>query len=84
MNMENHGGMILTGTTSDMYTRAHWQSYQQRHLVAKQENMTKEMIHLTSQSTFVHISKGSLTCPKILQLRANYEYFTYPPKKGVL
>jgi hypothetical protein len=34
------------------------------HLVAKQEELAKEMMNLTLQSIFVHTSKGSLTYHK--------------------
>jgi hypothetical protein len=40
--MENNGGMISTRETPDLSTRALWQSYQQSHLVAKQEELAKE------------------------------------------
>jgi hypothetical protein len=38
--MENHGGMISTEET-DSSTIALWQSYQQSHLVEKQEEVAK-------------------------------------------
>jgi hypothetical protein len=37
MNMENHGGMMLTGETPDSSTRVRTSS----HLVAKQEDLGK-------------------------------------------
>jgi hypothetical protein len=37
MSMENHGGMILTGKTPGLTTRAPWKFYQQSYLVEKQE-----------------------------------------------
>jgi hypothetical protein len=42
--MDNHGAMIATGETPDSSTRALWQSYQQRYLVAKQEELLKEIM----------------------------------------
>jgi hypothetical protein len=42
--MENCGGMILTGKTPDLSIRALWQSYHQNHLVAKQEELEKEIM----------------------------------------
>jgi len=80
--MENHGGMISTGETPDSSTRALWKSYQQSHLVAKQEELAKEMMNLALRSIFVHTSKGSLTCRKIF--RHGADGFTSPPKEGVL
>jgi hypothetical protein len=50
MSMENHGGMISTEET-DVSTRALWQSYQQRHLIEKQEKLAREMINLAFQVT---------------------------------
>jgi hypothetical protein len=41
MIMEDHGGMISVGKTPDLSIRALWQSYQQSHLVAKQEELGK-------------------------------------------
>jgi hypothetical protein len=40
--MDNLSGIISTGKTPDLFTRALWQSYQQNHLVAKQEELAKE------------------------------------------
>jgi hypothetical protein len=48
--MGNHGGMILTGKTPASFTRCLWQSYQQRLLVVKQEELAKEMMNFTLQS----------------------------------
>jgi hypothetical protein len=42
MNMENYAGMIQ-GKTPDSSTRAVWQSYQQSYLVARQEELLKEI-----------------------------------------
>jgi hypothetical protein len=42
ISMDNLGGMISTGKTPDLFTRALRQSYQQNHLVAKQEELAKE------------------------------------------
>jgi hypothetical protein len=46
MSMENNVRMILTGKTADSSTRALWQSYWQSHLLAEQEELTKEMMNL--------------------------------------
>jgi hypothetical protein len=62
-------------------TRPHWQSYQQSNLEAKQEDPEKE-IYLTLLSILVHISKGSLTCRKILQ--HGTDGFISPPKEALL
>jgi hypothetical protein len=37
------------------------------HLIANQEKLAKEMMHLALQSTFVNTSKGHLICRKILR-----------------
>jgi hypothetical protein len=50
--MENHGGMILAEETPDLFTRAFWQSYRQRDLVAKQDELAKEMMNFALQSIF--------------------------------
>jgi hypothetical protein len=50
MNMENHGGIVSTGKTPDLSIRALWQSYQQSHLVAKQEELTKEIMYFVLQT----------------------------------
>jgi hypothetical protein len=42
-------------------TKPLWQCYQQSHLVAKQEELVKEIMHLVL--IFVHASKGPLTWP---------------------
>jgi hypothetical protein len=52
------------------------------HLVAKQEELAKEMMNLALQRIFVHTVKGSLTCPKILWHVA--DSFTFHPKGSVL
>jgi hypothetical protein len=69
--MENHGGMIQTGKTSDSSSNSH--------LVEKQEGLAKEM-YLTYE--ICHISRGSLTFYKIL--RHGADGFTSPPNEGVL
>jgi hypothetical protein len=45
--------------------RALWQSYQQSHVVAKQEELAMEMINLALQSMFVHTLKEYFNIPKI-------------------
>jgi hypothetical protein len=44
MSMENNGGMISTGETPDSSITALWQAYQQSRILAKQEEVAKEMI----------------------------------------
>jgi hypothetical protein len=56
INMENHGGMISTGKT-DSSTTALWLSYQKNHLVANQEILAKDKMHLALRSVFVHVAK---------------------------
>jgi hypothetical protein len=70
------------GKTPDLSTRALWQSYQQSYLVAKHEELSKE-IRILSMKYFFHTSKGPLTCRKILQFEAN-NGFTSPLKEGML
>jgi hypothetical protein len=69
MNMETMLEWYRQWETPDSSTRAVWKSYQQSHLVAKQEELLNEMMNLTLQSAvfFVHISEGSSTCHKVLQ-----------------
>jgi len=43
MSREDHGGIILTGKTPNSSNRALWQSYQQSHVVTKQDELAKEM-----------------------------------------
>jgi hypothetical protein len=50
MSMENYGGMISTGETADYSTRTVWQSYQQSHLIAKQEVLAMEMMNFAKRS----------------------------------
>jgi hypothetical protein len=70
------------GKIPDSSSRAVWQSYQQSRLVAKQEGFGEENYAFSLQSIFVNASKGSLTCRKILQHRA--DVFTSHPKESVL
>jgi hypothetical protein len=79
--METMLELYQQGKTSDSSIRTLWQSYQQSYLEAKQEEMAKEM-NLALQSNFVHTSKGSLTCRKIL--RHGGDGFTSLPKECVL
>jgi hypothetical protein len=69
------------GKTPDSSTRARWQYYQQGHLVAKQEELTKEINFCPTKYLF-HTSKRSLTRNKILRHGSNG--FTSLPKEGVL
>jgi hypothetical protein len=41
------------------------------HLVAKQEELTKEITNFVLRNIFVHTSKGSLTCRNILRHAAS-------------
>jgi hypothetical protein len=43
------------GKTPDLYSRALWQSYQQSHLAAAQEELGKEIMNLTLRSVIVMI-----------------------------
>jgi hypothetical protein len=46
------------------------------------EELAKEIMNSVLRSTFVHTSKGFLTCQEILRHGVNG--ITYPPKQGVL
>jgi hypothetical protein len=70
------------GKAHDSSTRALWQSLQKTHLVAKQEELMKEIIRLALQSITVCTSKRSLTCHKVL--RHGTDSFTSPPNEVVL
>jgi hypothetical protein len=52
------------------------------HLLAKLEELAKEIMDLGLRSIFVHTLKGFLTCRKILRLGA--DGFTSPPYEGLL
>jgi hypothetical protein len=78
MNMQNYGGIILTGET-DWSTRALWHSYQQNRLVAKFELLAKEVMNLALRGLFIHTSKG--TCRRILN---GADCLTSPLKGGVV
>jgi hypothetical protein len=80
-NMQNHGGIISIGKTSESSTRALWQSYQQNNLVVKQEKLEKEMMNFAVRS-ILHTSNGFLTCRKIFRHGANG--FISSQKEGVL
>jgi hypothetical protein len=54
-------------------------SYQHNYLIENQEELAKENMNFAF--TFVHTSKPSLTCHKIL--RPGADVFTSPPKEGV-
>jgi hypothetical protein len=56
MSMKKHGGKIWTGET-DLSTRALWQSYQQIHLVADQEELGEG----NDEFGLVHTSKCFFT-----------------------
>jgi hypothetical protein len=51
MSMVNHGVMMPTGETPDSSTTALYKSYQQSHLVAKQEEQAKEMMNFVLRGT---------------------------------
>jgi hypothetical protein len=53
--MEDHGGMISTKETPDSSIRAFWKSYQQKHIVAKQEELAKEMTNFWHYEVFLFI-----------------------------
>jgi hypothetical protein len=57
MGVENHGGMILTGETPDLSTRALWKFYQQSHLIVNQEEPGKRSDGFGLRSIFVDTSK---------------------------
>jgi hypothetical protein len=48
--MENHGGIMPTGETPDSSTTGIWQSYQQIHIVAKQQELAKEISNFLLRS----------------------------------
>jgi hypothetical protein len=52
MSMENHGEMISTDLSGNPTSS---------HLVAKEEELVKEMMNVALQTIFVHTSKSSLT-----------------------
>jgi hypothetical protein len=62
MSMENHGGMISIGETPDSFARAIWQTYHQRHLLAKQEKRAKGMMNFALRSI-------SFTLPRDLNMQ---------------
>jgi hypothetical protein len=68
--------------TPDSLTGALWQFYQHCHLVAKHEELVKEIINLALRIIFVHTAKGFLKCRKILRHVAND--FPSLMKKGLL
>jgi hypothetical protein len=69
------------GKASDSSTTAIWQSYQQSHLVAKQEDLAKEIMNLAIQSTFVHVSKVNSHTVKSYWMGPTA---LLPPTEGVL
>jgi hypothetical protein len=77
--MENHGGMITTGETSDLSTKALRQSYQ-RNLVAKLDELAKEMMSFASSN----ISLILLGFLNILKIVHEADCFTSPSKEEVL
>jgi hypothetical protein len=80
-SLENHDGMTSTGVTFYSPTSPLCQSYQQSHLVVKQEVQAKEIMNFAVRS-IINTLNGSLTCHKILSHGA--DGFTFPPKEGVL
>jgi hypothetical protein len=74
MSMENHAGRLSTGENFWFICGSH--------LVANQEELGKGNDEFCLLSIFVHTSKGSLICLKILRHEANG--FASPPKEGVL
>jgi hypothetical protein len=65
MNMENHDGLISTGKIPDLSTRGLWQSCQQSHLIANQEELGEANNELGRQNIFVHNLKWFSVCLKI-------------------
>jgi hypothetical protein len=63
MNMENHGRMISIGETPDSSARALLQSSFWSHLVAKQEELEKEMINFSVRiiSSILTLSETEIT-----------------------
>jgi hypothetical protein len=80
ISMENHGGLISIWEIPESSTRGLWQSYQQSHLVAKQEGTCEENTFYLAKYLF-YTSKGSFTCRKIL--RHGTDGFTPPPRRKV-
>jgi hypothetical protein len=58
-----------------------WQSYLLYHLVAKLDELVKEIMNFCLTKYFFHTSKGTLTCRKILH---GAEGFIFPPNEGML
>jgi hypothetical protein len=81
IRMDNRGGIISTEEIPGSSTRALWQSYQDIHLVAKQEELAKRNDQFCLTKCHSHTSKGSLGCRKIL--RHGADSFTSSPKEGV-
>jgi hypothetical protein len=82
MSMENHDGVISIRKTPDSSTRTLWQSYKQRHLIAKQEELEKGNCESCLTEYLFHTPKGSLTCRKTLL--HGPDGFTSPRKGGEL
>jgi hypothetical protein len=64
MSTENYGGMYCQGKTLDSSTRVFWQSYQHSHLVARQEEVAKEMMNFALRISLSYF-EGFLTCSEI-------------------
>jgi hypothetical protein len=71
----------LQGKTPDSSTRALWQSYQQNHLVARQEILDERNAEFSRQIIFVHTCKWFFACRKIL--RHGADSFNSPLKEVV-
>jgi hypothetical protein len=82
MSIENDGGMMSTVINSWFLHQSSLVILLQSLLVAKQEELVKEMMSLALRSIFVYISKESLTWHKVLRHGAGA--FTSPQKQGVL
>jgi hypothetical protein len=80
MRVENHGGLISTGKIPDLPTRGLWQSYQQSHLVANQEELGEANNEFGRQNVFVHNLKWFSVCLKIIITWG----FTSSSQEGVL
>jgi hypothetical protein len=81
MNIENHGGMILSGEVSWFIHQSSLVILPTESYRVKQEELAKENVNFALRSIF-HISKGSLTCCKILW--HGTDSFTTPPKECML
>jgi hypothetical protein len=71
MSMENHDGMLSAGESPDSSSRALWQSYQQNHLVAKQEYTWQRKWWIWPSTHLCSYFEVIFTCRIILRHRAD-------------